>query len=286
MKTLALEADFAGDLPAAVVADSARLRQVLLNLLGNALKFTERGGVRVVMRHEGDAGRLQVAITDTGAGIPADRRNRLFQRFSQVDGSVSRHYGGSGLGLAICKRLTELMGGEIGCDSTEGQGSTFWFTITAPPAEPAVNDWSEEQPAPAMPACKLLVVDDLAVNRELVRAILTPFGHEITEAAGGHEAVEIAHRATFDLILMDLQMPGMDGLAATRAIRALAEPNHATPILALSADVLSGQLAACYAAGMNDHIAKPIDLNELVGKVAQWSTGLADAEALLAQRRS
>ena len=281
MKQLRLDVDLGGDLPSAVSADSARLRQILLNLLGNALKFTQTGSVRVEVSHTAETGGLlRIGVTDTGEGVPVDRQDRLFQRFSQVDASVSRHHGGTGLGLAICMGLTELMGGRIGVDSVEGQGSTFWFTIAAPPAAPLAEDLDEILEWTAMRPCQILLVDDVAVNRELVRTILSPFGHDITEAAGGVEAVEIAHRTPFDLILMDLQMPGMDGLAATRAIRATAELNHRTPILAFSANVLSEHLAACRAAGMNDHIAKPISLADLVGKVAQWSTWALNPEAV------
>ncbi len=270
MKRLSLDVALDDELPAAVIADGARLRQVLLNLLGNAIKFTEAGGVKIHARYDAEAGgRLRIAVSDTGAGVPADRRDRLFQRFSQVDGSVSRHHGGTGLGLAICKRLVELMGGDIGVDSIVGGGSTFWFTITAPAARIEARD--EVVAVAAMPSRRILVVDDLAVNRELIRAVLGPFNHDIHEAGGGQEAVEIAHRTAFDLILMDLQMPGMDGLAATRVIRATAEPNHRTPIIAVSADVLSEHFASYEAAGVNDHIAKPIDFANLIGKVAHWS---------------
>jgi signal transduction histidine kinase/AmiR/NasT family two-component response regulator len=286
LKGLTLKIDLAEGLPSAVLADSGRLRQILLNLLGNAIKFTQVGGVSVSISHEAvRGGHLRVAVRDTGAGVPLDRRDRLFQRFSQVDGSVSRQHGGSGLGLAICKRLTELMGGEIGVDSVEGEGSTFWFHIQAPPAELDYDDLFEDEEEASMTPRRLLVVDDLSVNRELARAILAPLGHDVIEACGGREAVEAASADTFDLILMDLQMPGMDGLSATRAIRTGGGPNQATPILALSADVLAGQQAASRAAGMNDHIAKPIDVSDLLTKVAYWARCPVET-ALESQRAS
>ena len=279
LKGLSVKVELAEGLPPAIMADSGRLRQILLNLLGNAIKFTKTGGIRVAVRHGTEmGGRLHIAVSDTGAGVPADRRDRLFQRFSQVDGSVSRHHGGSGLGLAICKRLAEIMGGDVGVDSVEGQGSTFWFHIAAPPAVIDYDDLFEDDEEAAMTPLRLLVVDDLAVNRELALAILTPFGHDVVEACGGQEAVAAAGAEVFDLILMDLQMPGMDGMSATRAIRAGDGPNRATPILALSADVLAGQQAACRAAGMNDHIAKPIDVADLLSKVAYWTRTVREAD--------
>ncbi|MDP1739289.1 MAG: ATP-binding protein [Caulobacter sp.] len=276
MKGLRLSLDLGEDLPAVVQADSGRLRQILLNLLGNALKFTQAGDIRVTLTWLADnGGQLRIEVADTGSGIPVDRLDRLFQRFSQVDGSISRQHGGSGLGLAICLGLTELMGGRIGVDSTPGEGSRFWFTVVAPPVAAPAKGEHEEAALEAMPAARLLLVDDVAINRQLVRAILSPFGHEIIEASGGAEAVEIALHTAFDLILMDVQMPGLDGLAATRAIRATSEPNHRTPVLAFSANVLADQLAACRAAGMNDHIGKPINMAELVSKVALWTSDAA-----------
>ncbi len=273
-KGLALTTEIDGPLPAAVLADSARARQILLNLLSNAIKFTEAGQVRITLSHKPEAGgTLRFAVSDSGIGIPADQFDRLFQRFSQIDGSSTRQYGGTGLGLAICKKLTEMMGGQIGAESRAGEGSTFWFTIAAPPAE-----LTQPEPAPSDPLVtasrtRLLVVDDVAVNRELVRSMLLPYGYEITEATGGAEAVKMAMAARFDLILMDLQMPGMDGLAATRAIRATCEPNRLTPIVALSANVLPRHLSECAEAGMNDHIGKPIISIELLTKIAQWAVG-------------
>jgi PAS domain S-box-containing protein len=262
-----------GELPAHVIADSGRLRQVLLNLLGNAIKFTAEGSVTVRTRYDADAG-LKVSVTDTGPGVPAERRDRLFQRFSQVDGSVSRIHGGTGLGLAICKSLVELMGGQIGLVSEEGRGSTFWFTIAAPVTDAAIQAKGGEElcePDGEARGARILIVDDLAVNRELVRAMLAPFGHDFEDAANGAEAVQAALRSGFDLILMDLQMPGMDGFEAARTIRAAAPLNKSTPIIALSANVLPAHIVASQAAGMDDHLGKPIALTALVAKVAQWA---------------
>ncbi len=278
-KGLTLASTIDGELPPSLLADSSRVRQVLLNLLGNAIKFTSRGGVSVRVGYETQGGgMLRVEVADTGVGIPPERLDRLFQRFSQVDGSISRTYGGTGLGLAISKSLAETMGGAIGVSSAVGEGSTFWFTIAAPPAElaparPAPQAAPEEQRG-----ARILVVDDVANNRELIAAMLAPFGHALAEAENGLEAVERARRQAFDLILMDLQMPGMDGQAATRLIRETCDLNRTTPIVAVSANAMPNHLAQCAAAGMDDHIAKPIQPMELLVKVAQW-TAPADPEA-------
>jgi CheY-like chemotaxis protein len=254
--------------PARIWADSARVRQVLLNLVGNAIKFTAEGRVSVAMTHADGMIRIQVA--DTGPGIPAKLRDRLFQRFSQVDGSVSRVHGGTGLGLAICKGLVRLMDGDIGVDSEEGKGSVFWFTFAAPPAD-AVAAPAAPATVPAdMRPLHILVVDDVHVNRELVRAMLEPLGHTFVDAGNGADAVAAALREPFDLILMDLQMPGMDGASATRAIRAASTANALTPILALSANVLPDHLTACADAGMDDHIGKPIQPMRLLTKITEW----------------
>jgi len=258
--------------PACIDADSSRLRQVLLNLVGNAIKFTAEGRITVSVTHEaGDTPLLKVTVADTGPGIPAERRDRLFQRFSQVDGSVSRNHGGTGLGLAICKNLVKLMGGAIGVESEEDKGSVFWFTIAAPPAVGMMEPEQTLAQTREMKPSRILVVDDVSVNRELVRAMLEPLGHTFVEACNGLEAVEASLREPFDLILMDLQMPGMDGVSAAKAIRATSPVNKLTPILALSANVLPDHLAACEAAGMDDHIGKPIQPLRLLTKVAEWS---------------
>jgi PAS domain S-box-containing protein len=278
-KGLGLRMQMSGNLPACVVADSARLRQVLLNLLTNAIKFTAEGGVTVEVDYLTAEHRLRVAVTDTGAGIAADKQDRLFERFSQVDNSITRQHGGTGLGLAICKGLVDLMGGAIRVDSAPDWGSTFSFTVIAPATVAVLHDHHadsmEARGLEARPA-HILVVDDLAENRELVRTLLEAMGHAIDEAGGGAEAVSAAIGTRFDLILMDLQMPGMDGLTAARAIRDTAELNAETPIVALSANVLADQVAQCLAAGMNDHIAKPIRLDELIAKVTHWTSGGAD----------
>jgi CheY-like chemotaxis protein len=222
-----------------------------------------------VVRYErGDGGRLCFEVIDTGVGIAPGDMELMFQRFSQVDGSNTRVFGGAGLGLAISKGLVEAMGGRIGVESAEGRGATFSFCVQAP--ECAV-DLGEPAPAEAeadLAPLRILLTDDVAVNRELVSIMLTPFNVALTEATNGAEAVEAAARTPFDVILMDLQMPVMDGLEATRQIRANPGPNQGAPILAITANVLEAQLEACRAAGMTDHIGKPIDPRELLGKIA------------------
>ena len=212
-------------------------------------------------------------VKDTGIGIPPDQVERIFQRFSQVDESSTRQYGGAGLGLAISKSLAELLGGEIGVDSEFGSGSTFWFTIAAPAigSEPP-KDHAAATQADHLNPLKVLVVDDVEQNRELLRAILTSFDAEVTEARDGQEAVEVADTQRFDVILMDLQMPRLDGVAAARAIRVKSALNQATPILAITADVLPNAVEACAAAGMNDHIAKPINVGNLLNKIEHWTS--------------
>ena len=271
-KGLAAGLTFEGEIPPALDADSARLRQVMLNLLGNAIKFTAQGSVRVAVAHDAARERLRVTVSDTGCGVTQDKLARLFQRFSQADNSVSRNHGGTGLGLSISKALCELMGGQIGVTSTPGAGSDFEFWIAAPPAQ--LQDAEQARAVCANPTgrpSRILVVDDLDVNRELVRTLLEAAGYTVDEAASGAEAVAMSGQRPFDLILMDLQMPGMDGLAAARAIRSDASPNSRTPIVALSANVLPEHAAAGAEAGMNGHIGKPINVTELLSTAAAWT---------------
>jgi PAS domain S-box-containing protein len=261
--------------PPAVVGDAPRLRQVLLNFLSNAVKFTREGAVTVRLSHEiaGAACRLRVEVSDTGIGVDAEQLAGLFTRFTQADASVSRQFGGTGLGLAICKQLIEAMGGQIGADSRPGQGSMFWFEV----ALPLARDWSgqaAEAEAPSLDRpIRALVVEDNAVNRELIATLLSPFDIEIETACDGAEAVDAATARRFDVILMDMQMPVMDGLAATRRIRALPDrAAAATPIIAMTANVLPEQVARCREAGMDDHLGKPINLPALLAALDHWTT--------------
>ena len=261
--------------------DGARLRQVVLNLISNALKFTSHGGVTVtVAQSAGDGGqrRLRVAVRDTGIGIAEGQLDAIFERFNQADVSVSRRFGGTGLGLAICRRIVGLMGGRIGVESQPGQGSTFWFELELPDAPEAAA------PAPADAGAaelerpvRLLLVEDVDVNRELVRVMLAPFAVEIDAAVNGAEAVEAVAHADYDLVLMDVQMPVMDGLTATRQIRAQPCARH-VPIIAMTANVLPEQVARCLEAGMDGHLGKPIKPAALLETIARWSAAGGEAQ--------
>ncbi|MBI1197109.1 MAG: response regulator [Phenylobacterium sp.] len=273
---LVVEVEARGDADpeARLMLDETRLRQVLLNLLANAVKFTAEGrvGARLVL---GPAlGQMLFEVTDTGIGIAPEVRSRLFQRFSQADSSITRHYGGAGLGLAISKALVRIMGGDIGVESTPGQGSRFWVRLDAEPAAVAASPEASADlvEAEARPA-RILLVDDHPMNRELGEALLVLAGCDVATADDGAAAVEAARHEVFDLILMDVHMPGMDGLTATRTIRALPGASAATPIVALSADARPEQIARCRAAGMKGHVAKPIHRERLLAAVADALAG-------------
>jgi PAS domain S-box-containing protein len=272
-KNITLEAALAPGLPPLVYGDVTRIRQVMLNLIGNAVKFTSHGGVTIGARYDAARDRLRIEISDTGPGISAEALSRLFERFSQGEVSINRTHGGTGLGLAISRKIVTLMGGDIGVESHEGQGSTFWFEIPAPPADCRAEAAPACATAVECPTLRLLVVDDTAMNRELVRLMLEPLGLVIEEATGGSEAIQAAINTPFDLILMDVRMPGVDGLEASRAIRATGGVNAGTPILAVTADVQPENYAACHEAGMNDVVPKPITPSVLISKIVQWAAG-------------
>lgn len=268
-------------LPKGVVGDEARLRQVLLNLLNNAIKFTARGSVTLSVQHGGatEAGeRLRFSVADTGIGIARDKQDRLFKRFSQVDGSIERDFGGTGLGLAICKQLVDLMGGEIGVLSEQGVGATFWFSVVLPRGA-VTRGIALVTEAPAVRRSgHLLLVEDNAINQELARSVLEVGGHTVDVVDDGEAAIRAVERGRYDLVLMDVQMAGMDGLTATRRIRALGTHASTVPIVAMTANVLTDQVEAFRAAGMDDHIGKPFEraaLYRLIDKWLAWSAGTA-----------
>ncbi|GGF46595.1 hypothetical protein GCM10011611_61260 [Aliidongia dinghuensis] len=268
---LDLHTEIEGDLPDWIMGDPTRLRQILLNLLSNAVKFTPSGGITVSVMLDDTAPRtgLRFAVTDTGIGIPADRQHVLFQNFSQIDRSVTRRFGGTGLGLAICKRLVEAMGGSIGVESEEGRGSTFWFTIPLVVADAPA--FISQTPAPAGSHARVLVVDDLLMNQLVVEGLLTMAGHDAVTVDNGAAAVEAVQAQPFDLVLMDMEMPIMDGITATKAIRRLPAPLSSIPVVALTANAMPVEVARCRAAGMNDHLTKPVDQEALLAAVDRWA---------------
>ena len=258
------------------LGDARRVRQALHLLLVNAVKFTAEGGVLVTLDADDDG--IVVRVADTGPGISPEQAPTLFQPFHQGDASINRQHAGAGIGLALCKHLIGLMGGEIGVDSRFGEGSTFWFRAPLPPLDDrrSAPDRTVVGRAP-----RVLVVDDHAVNREVAGLMLTAVGCDVTQVCDGDEAVEAARYGDFDLILMDVRMPRMDGLAATRAIRALEGGAAAVPIVAMTADVMPEDVARCLAAGMNAHLAKPVTQALLIETVAQ-SLDTAQAPAVAA----
>jgi signal transduction histidine kinase/CheY-like chemotaxis protein len=273
------------------LGDGLRVRQVLLNLVGNAVKFTERGTVTVHISRSGP--NLHFDVTDTGTGISPDGLARLFSSFSQVDASTTRRFGGTGLGLAISKRLVEGMGGAIGVDSKEDQGSRFWFDLPLAEvndphevealaiAAPSPNTPGESVPTPAEDAvasrpAHILLAEDHVVNQKLAMALLGRLGYTVDLAENGTAAVAAAAARPYGLILMDMQMPEMDGLEATRRIRAQTGPNQSTYIIALTANAMQADKDACRAAGMNDFLSKPFNRESLAQCIAK---GLADSQS-------
>jgi len=269
------------DVPSLLRGDPGRLRQVIINLVDNGIKFTDHGEVliRVCLdKHDDESITLQFTITDTGIGIAEESRNALFAAFTQVDASTTRKFGGTGLGLSISKQLVEMMGGKIGVESTEGKGSTFWFRATFgrqtsgidPVEKPIVTAHSiADKKKHSM---RILLVEDNITNQKVALAILAKFGWSAHAVANGLEALESLGHVPYDLVLMDCQMPEMDGYEATRRIRSpeSAVRNHEIPIIAMTANAMQGDRQKCLAAGMNDHIAKPVNPQELMRVIEKW----------------
>ena len=268
-KGLALTVEIDQSVPQRGRLDGYRLRQAVSNLLSNAVKFTRAG--TVVLRADGVVAdgetRLRLAVRDTGIGIPADKLGKLFQHFSQVDGSISREFGGTGLGLAISRRIIGLMGGTLGVESELGAGSVFTIEVPYQPALLHMAAPTAADPIVSQRRLSVLVAEDVVPNQIMIEIVLGKAGHDVTVVENGAAAVEAMQRGGYDVVLMDLQMPVMDGLEATRRIRALAGIASRVPIVALTANVMPDEIAACRAAGMQAHLAKPIDAAALIALI-------------------
>ncbi len=284
-KQIALFFQIAPDVPETLVGDPTRLEQVLVNLLSNAIKFTERGEVHLTITRESDrdGAILRFCVQDTGIGIPADKQRIIFESFTQADGSTTRKYGGSGLGLAISKQLVRLMDGSIGVESEPGRGSMFSFTARFAPQTPVeapffVSGHQENAAqlvaSESLRALSVLLAEDNKVNQKVAVALLKKAGHRVQVVANGRDAVLESSRGGFDVVLMDVQMPEVDGIQATQMIRAREKDSGAhVPIIALTAHVMNGDRERCIEAGMDDYLSKPLNAAALAEKLS--ATNLA-----------
>jgi len=294
-KNLTLTESVAADVPARVRVDENRLRQALTNLVSNAVKFTERGGVdvRLTLEAPGVPTKIRFEVVDTGEGVPEAFRDSMFQPFTQAESGAARRREGTGLGLSITKRLAEALGGTIGFDSTTGKGSTFWVTATVEPLAPdpttvTADDATARKPDAPLRPTKILLADDNVVNVQLALAMLSKLGYRADVARNGHEVLSAIERTKYDLLLLDCQMPGMDGYATAREIR---KRGHEVPIVALTAHAMETHRERSLEAGMNDHISKPFERSDLASAITRWvpetSTStkgaVVDREALLAR---
>ncbi|MDQ8027855.1 MAG: response regulator, partial [Brevundimonas sp.] len=281
-KGVALNVDFDPALSGFVEGDAVRLRQVLTNLVSNALKFTAEGAVTLTVQATGE-GRALFRVSDTGVGFDAEQKSRIFVRFQQADGSITRRFGGTGLGLAISTALVDLMGGALDCESTPGEGAAFWFEIALPAvetveAEPVVgNDQVDVSAAPL----RILLADDHPANRKVVEIMLSATAMELVAVEDGQQALDAFREGGFDLVLMDMQMPVMDGLTATRAIRALeAEQGLGhTPVIMLTANAMAEHVEAGRQAGADGHLTKPVTFASLFAAITAALNGETEAEA-------
>ena len=291
-KGLQVSTSMAPGTPDCLEGDPGRLRQILLNLVDNAIKFTDHGSVSVQVAPEdrsGDTVVLRFEVADTGAGIPEDAQARLFTEFTQVDASIERKHGGTGLGLAICRQLCALMGGEIGVDSGPGQGSRFWFTVSFGVARGRkAEDGADQRRAKSdavrsgPQGLRILLAEDNHVNQKVVMAMLKGAGHTVDVAGNGIEAVEAVNTRPYDVVLMDIQMPEMDGIKATRRIRELDGKQARIPIIALTANAVEGDREQYLKAAMDDYVSKPIDPIKLYQAIARQCGGGAESAATAA----
>jgi signal transduction histidine kinase/ActR/RegA family two-component response regulator len=267
--------------PAAILSDAIRLRQVLVNLLGNAVKFTGRGGVSLSLsatKAEDGIHRIEFAVSDTGPGIAAEHLERIFESFRQVDSSISRKFGGTGLGLAICRSIVRQMGGAIEVESKEGCGSTFRFWIPAQAVArsevaPVRRPTLASARSSALPPLRVLIAEDNPVNRKLAQAVLRELGYHPDFAANGVEVLDQVAHHDYDVILMDVQMPEMDGLEATRRIRSSCPPDRQPRIVAMTAAAFPEDRTRCIDAGMDDYISKPLNMEELIAALRVPAAG-------------
>ncbi|MCS6830606.1 MAG: ATP-binding protein [bacterium] len=287
-KGLQLQTHIASNIPSAVVGDELRIRQIVNNLVNNAVKFTEQGSINISLEYLGEAGtgkdrhvKLRISVSDTGIGIAPESLSRIFEEFAQADGSINRRYGGTGLGLAISKKLVEMMGGHIGVQSEPGKGSTFWIDLTLPVAEVVYQPVDTTiSSLPRFTRCRVLLAEDNEVNRLVAVKMLETLGCSVDIAVNGAEAVDKALGCEYDLILMDVQMPEMDGYEATQRIRAVerATGEHRI-IVAMTAHSLESDRRACLDAGMDDYLSKPVKRERLAEMLAKWVSAQEIAQA-------
>ena len=275
-KKLAMQVLLDPKLPNTLIGDPTRLRQVFFNLLSNAIKFTHAGQIGIELKALELPDMYQVRVSDTGIGISKTAQAKLFSAFSQADSKTSREYGGTGLGLAICARMTQLMGGRIWVESEPGKGSQFYFTLHAPLGEDKATNQHQPQARPSLAHLRLLLVEDNQINRKVAVKLLEKVGIKPDIAGDGLEALKLVESNTYDIILMDMQMPSMDGLTATRRIRTMAEIRQ-PHIIALTANAFNENKQACQEAGMNDFLSKPIESQKLFDTLAVFGKRLDKA---------